>query len=213
MVNQHKRSLALVLDWDGTVTERDTLHMAIERFGDLETFHAMEAELGRRLTLDEVIAIEMATIQAPFEEVVDWLVEHVRVRRGFSELVAAHDPLIVSAGFHELIDPILEREGVDVRVAANRVTADPGGWRASFPDGPVCAVCGERCKRAAVAGIGPFAYVGDGVSDRCVSLAAERRFARAGLARWLADEGVGYEPFDDLCDVRSAMEASSSRRP
>ena len=28
--------MRVVLDWDGTVTERDTLHMAIERFGDLE---------------------------------------------------------------------------------------------------------------------------------------------------------------------------------
>jgi 2-hydroxy-3-keto-5-methylthiopentenyl-1-phosphate phosphatase len=194
--------LALVLDWDGTVTERDTLHMTIERFGDLAVFVALGEELGRKLTLDEVIAAEMATITAPLEEVVAWLVEHVRIRRGFRELVEAYDPLVVSAGFHELIDPILEREGIVARVAANHVAADPRGWRASFPEEPVCAVCGERCKRAAVAALGPFAYVGDGVSDRCVSLAAERRFARAGLARWLEEQGVGYLPFGDLLDVR-----------
>ena len=72
----------MVLDWDGTVTERDTLHMAIERFGDLEVFHGLEDELGRALTLDEVIAAEMATIRAPREEVVGLLLEHVRVRPG-----------------------------------------------------------------------------------------------------------------------------------
>jgi hypothetical protein len=33
--------MRLVLDWDGTVTERDTLHMVIERFGDLDVFHAL----------------------------------------------------------------------------------------------------------------------------------------------------------------------------
>ena len=70
---------------------------------------------------------------------------------------------------------------------------------------PDCDVCGERCKRAAVAGLGAFAYAGDGVSDRCVSLAAERRFARAGLADWLDDQGVGYEPFDDLYDIARAL--------
>ena len=53
----------------------------------------------------------------------------------------------------------------------------------------------------ALAGGGPFAYVGDGISDRCVSLAADRLFARDGLARWLDEQGVGYEPFDDLHDV------------
>ena len=36
--------MRLVLDWDGTVTERDTLHMTIERFGDLEVFREMEGE-------------------------------------------------------------------------------------------------------------------------------------------------------------------------
>jgi hypothetical protein len=47
--------------------------------------------------------------------------------------------------------------------------------------------------------------VGDGYSDRCVSLATERRFARAELADWLDGQGVAYEPFDDLCDVLAAL--------
>jgi HAD superfamily phosphoserine phosphatase-like hydrolase len=197
----------LVLDWDGTATERDTLHMAIERFGDLAVFDALEDEVGGQLTLDEVIATEMATLTAPLEEVVDWLLRHVRMRPGFRELVERHDPLIVSAGFHETIDPILEREGVRARVVANHVTASPDGWRSEFAMGPTCEVCGERCKRGAVAGLDSFAYVGDGVSDRCVSLAAERRFARAGLAHWLTERRIAYEPFDDLFDVIRAMES------
>jgi 2-hydroxy-3-keto-5-methylthiopentenyl-1-phosphate phosphatase len=202
---RHELAPALVLDWDGTVTERDGLHMVLERFGDLGVFAALEEELGRTLTLEEVIAREMATITAPMDEVVGWLLEHVRLRRGFHELVAAHDPLIVSSGFHEVIEPVLEREGIRARVAANRVTADPAGWRTEFTDVPVCDVCGERCKRGMVEGLGPFAYVGDGYSDRCVALAADRRFARAELADWLDGQGVAYEPFDDLRDVLAAL--------
>ena len=110
----HER-LPLVLDWDGTATERDSLHMVIERFGDLAVFDALEEEVGDRMTLDEVIGLEMATITAPLEEVVEWMLAEVRIRPGFHELVAEHDPLIVSAGFHEMIDPILRREGVEAR--------------------------------------------------------------------------------------------------
>lgn len=205
--------LALVLDWDGTITERDTLHMAIERFGDVDVFRRMEAAIGRRLTLREVIAAEMATISAPLEDVRDWLLEHVRVRPGLAEIVASHDPLIVSAGFHELIAPVLAREGVAARVVASHVVPDPGGWRCVFPDEPVCTVCGEHCKRVAVQGLEPFAYVGDGVSDRCVSLAAERRFARAGLALWLEAQGAPFEPFDDLHDVADALARGSGVGP
>ena len=208
MVNHHKEPLALVLDWDGTVTERDTLRMTIERFGDREVLDSMDGEIGRRLTLAEVIATEMRTVDAALEEVVGFLLGHVRVRAGFRELVEAYDPLIVSAGFHELIDPILEREGVEARVVANHVAAEPGGWRASFRESPPCDVCGESCKRGALGEPGrPFAYVGDGISDRCVSLAATRHFARRGLATWLDEQGVAYEPFEDLRDVAAALAA------
>ena len=179
--------------------------MAIERFGDLDVFDTLEGELGTTLTLDEVIAAEMATIRAPFEEVRDWLVEHVRVRAGFRTLVAEHDPLIVSSGFRELIEPILEREGVHARVVANRVTAAADGWCTTFAEGPLCDVCGERCKRSAVGALGPFAYAGDGYSDRCVALAADVRFARDGLAQWLDEQSVAYEPFDDLFDIARSL--------
>lgn len=197
--------MRLVLDWDGTVTERDTLHMAIERFGDLEVFHALERRIGRELTLNEVIEVEMGTISAPFAEVLEWLLETVTVRPGFAELVAERDPLIISAGFRELILPVLEREGVTADVVANSLEPHASGWRSLFLEREACPVCGEPCKRVELAGGGPFVFVGDGVSDRCVSLAADRVFARDGLARWLDRSGVGYEEYDDLHDVRRAL--------
>lgn len=197
--------MRLYLDWDGTVTERDSLHMVIERFGDLEVFHAMERELERDLSLDEVIAAEMATISASFDEVLGWVLENVRVRPGLRALVERHDPIIVSAGFDEFILPVLVREGVAARVVANTVVASPDGWRASFRTAPNCAVCGQRCKRGVLEVDEPFAYVGDGISDRCVSLAATRVFARDGLARWLQEQGVEHELFDDLDDVRRSL--------
>jgi 2-hydroxy-3-keto-5-methylthiopentenyl-1-phosphate phosphatase len=197
----------LVLDWDGTVTERDTLHMAIEEFGDLDVFHALEEKIGRELPLNEVIEVEMATISAPFDVVLDWLLETVVVRPGLPELLAAHDPLIISAGFHELIEPVLAREGVAATVVANSIEADPTGWRSTFLEREVCEVCGEPCKRVALACGAPYVYVGDGISDRCASLAAERVFARSGLAQYLTAQGVPFEPFEDLNDVREALEA------
>lgn len=200
------RGPALVLDWDGTVTERDTLHMVLERFGDLDVFREMEAALGRRLTLNEVIGREMRTVGAPLEEVQAWLVEHVRLRRGFAEIVASHAPLIVSAGFHELIEPVLAREGIDVGVVANRLDPRPDGWVARFRTSEPCPVCGEPCKRDAVALIDDLVYAGDGTSDRCVALRARRVFARDGLAAYLAAQGVPFEPLTDFVALARALE-------
>ena len=78
--------------------------------------------------------------------------ENVRIRDGFHEFAGAHEPLVVSSGFHELIEPVLEREGLELEVVANRVDARPTGWHARFRNDEPCAVCGQPCKRADVAG-------------------------------------------------------------
>jgi 2-hydroxy-3-keto-5-methylthiopentenyl-1-phosphate phosphatase len=193
----------LVLDWDGTVTVRDSLVQVIHEFGDPAILAELEPRVGVDLTLHDEIATEFAAITAPLPEVVDWVVEHVEVRAGLRE-VAALDPLVISAGFHELIEPVLEREGVPLEVLANRVDALPDGWRVRFRDDTACAICGEPCKRGGLAGE-PYVYVGDGYSDRCAALAADRVFARDGLAAYLDRRGFPYEPFRDFHDLRARL--------
>jgi 2-hydroxy-3-keto-5-methylthiopentenyl-1-phosphate phosphatase len=41
-------------------------------------------------------------------------------------------------------------------------------------------------------------YAGDGHSDHCVSLAADRVFATGSLADWLDERGVSYRPLTDF---------------
>ena len=198
----------VVVDWDGTVTEVDGLHLVLEQFGDAEIYDAAERRLGRGATLHEVIALEFESIRAPLPEVVAWVRANVSVRAGFAELARRRRPLVVSSGFHGLIEPVLEREGIDVEVVANRLDPSPQGWRALFREQPVCEVCGEQCKRADVAGLDGLVYVGDGFSDRCVSRSAARVFARDGLAAYLAREGVAFEPFEDFYEVEAALGAA-----
>jgi 2-hydroxy-3-keto-5-methylthiopentenyl-1-phosphate phosphatase len=184
--------------------------MVLLEFGDVGVYERAEEDLGRTMTLHEVIGLEFSTIRAPLDRVAAWLVESVRVRPGFHELVERFRPLVVSSGFHELIEPILAREGVEVELRANRLDPRPDGWRVQWRDEAVCPVCGEPCKRALVAANGPFVYVGDGYSDRCVALAAERVFARNGLAQYLDEQGVAYEHFEDLRAVKASLEADAS---
>src|SRR5919201_2993362 len=154
----------LVLDWDGTVTERDTLDLVLQEFGDPEIYEQVEAELGRSLSLNEVIAREFATVTAPLDEVVAWLLENARIRPGFEELARTHRLLILSSGFHETIEPLLEREGVrgSVELRANRLDPRADGWRVLFRDGDACSTCGEVCKRGDLPREGEIVYAGDG---------------------------------------------------
>jgi 2-hydroxy-3-keto-5-methylthiopentenyl-1-phosphate phosphatase len=194
------------VDWDGTVTEVDGLHLVLLEFGDVGIYEEAERRLGVDLTLHEVIAREFETVLTPLDEVVAWVRENVRVRPGFAELAQKWRPLILSSGFRELIEPVLEREGRELDVVANRLDPRPDGWRALFRPGEVCSVCGERCKRSDVGELEDVVYVGDGFSDRCIALGAARVFARDGLADYLLREGVPFEPFADFYDVDRALD-------
>ena len=194
--------MQLVLDWDGTVTVRDSLVAAIHALGDPSVYDVGIEEFP---SYGEALAAEIATLQVTAEEAARWAVENVEVSPGFHELVERYDPVIVSSGLPQLILPVLEREGVDVEVRSNDAEVRPDGWRVIFRDEGVCEICGDKCKRRSLPDGSPLVFVGDGWSDRCASLAADRVFARRGLAVYLDGQGVAYEPFDDLHTVAAAL--------
>lgn len=217
----HERLLAV--DYDATITEDDVLDRVALTFADE---HIVTEEAGALdhtpMTLHEVLRQEYAAVRAARAEVVAWVVENARVRGGFHELVdlaREHDwPLVVlSSGFHTLIDPVLEREGLgDLEVIANEVVPDPSGWRVVFRDESVCEACGEACKRRSLNELSPAAeivYVGDGYSDRCAALRADLVFARAGLARYLRQLGVAFEPFESFHQIVDYLRTHEGRRP
>jgi 2-hydroxy-3-keto-5-methylthiopentenyl-1-phosphate phosphatase len=207
-------SRILVVDFDGTVTQEDLLDEIASRFGDPVVYQEVEDGLDEgRMPLREVITREFAPVRKPLEEVVDWELENVHIRPGFRELVDLATErgwrfVIVSSGFHELIEPILEHEDVEVEVHANRVDPRPDGWRVLWQYDESCDSCGESCKRSIVkefGGDGEIVYVGDGYSDRCAAEASDRVFATKGLARYLHERGVPYERFDDFHDIARSL--------
>lgn len=201
----------LVVDFDGTITEQDLLDTIAQTFGDEEVYREVDEGLDdHSLSLNEVIRREFEPVRAPLGEVQDWVLENVRIRPGFRELVALAGErgwrfVIVSSGFRELIEPVLEREGLaDVELLSNTVDADLEGWRVRFRVSETCDVCGQPCKRSTAAALADgteLVYVGDGYSDRCAAELADVVFARRGLASYLEERGVPFERFEDFHSV------------
>ena len=196
----------IVVDWDGTATTEDTLIRAMEVFGDWQVYLDASAALRRgEITLHEEIRRDAEGIKAPLDEVQRWLVDNMELRPGFAEFARKHDPVIVSSNFRQLIEPILAAHGLALEVRANEVEWHPAGWRGTFRNGDSCGTCGEPCKRADLAGEQGVVYVGDGYSDRCVAEAATRVFARDGLAAYLSERGIAFEPFTDFTDLETRL--------
>ena len=193
-----------VVDWDGTVTVRDSLVAAVHALGDGSIYDASLQE--RFASYGEALAAEVATLTCSAEELAAWAVETVEIRAGFHEFVERYEPLIVSSGLPQIIQPVLEREGLThLEVRANDAEPRPEGWVVRFRHEGVCPVCGDKCKRRSLPDERPLVFVGDGWSDRCASLDADRVFARTGLAEYLTEQGVPYEPYDTFFDVAAAL--------
>jgi 2-hydroxy-3-keto-5-methylthiopentenyl-1-phosphate phosphatase len=198
--------MLIVVDWDGTATTEDTLIEAMKVFGDWDLYLEASAALKRgEITLHEEIRRDATGITAPLEEVQQWVVDNIELRPGFDEFARKHRPMIVSSNFRQLIEPKLAAQGLDLEVRANHVEWRPDGWRATFTNPDVCGTCGEPCKRGDLDGAGHIVYVGDGYSDRCAAQAADRVFARRGLAQYLDEQGVPYEPFEDFYEIDRAL--------
>jgi 2-hydroxy-3-keto-5-methylthiopentenyl-1-phosphate phosphatase len=123
--------------------------------------------------------------------------------------------MLLSSGFHELIEPMLARDGFGDRVplVANRISFGADGGRISWRDLPECELCGEPCKRHDVAKLRaehgaagePVVFVGDGFSDRCGAETADRIFARDNLASYLDAQGVDYERWNHFHEIVGAL--------
>ena len=204
----------IVVDFDGTITERDSL-VAIVQTHAPELFDELEDALHEgRITLRECIRREFEAVRGDHDTIVAEAVGETRVRPGFAEFVAAARTagdrvVVVSSGFESIIRPVLVRAGVgDLDLVSHDVRFSEAGGQVDFRHGEDCDVCGEQCKRSVVTTMcddGRVVYIGDGYSDRCAALAADRVFARRELGRHLRDEGVPFEPFEDFDDVRAAL--------
>ena len=113
--------------------------------------------------------------------------------------------MILSSGFKELIEPVLEREGVSLEVHANRLDTTTGNWRPIWRDDAQCAECGEACKRG-----GAPERLARRVRRRRLLGSVRRARRRPRLrarraARVPRRRGVAYEPFEDFVQLAADL--------
>ncbi|MCW2974549.1 MAG: hypothetical protein JWN72_2822 [Thermoleophilia bacterium] len=216
--------MLIICDFDGTVSARDTNSHLARHFAP-EASAALEGRLAaRELSVRQVLQREFEGVTATLDEVLE-LALTIPLRAGFGEFLDAahaggHDVVLLSSGFRQVIEPMLEHGGVGGRVPliANDIdfTGTAAGADITWRDLPTCPTCNEACKRHEVgemrheirrggARAHLVVFVGDGFSDRCGADVADRIFARDSLASWLDGQGVAWEAWDDFHDISEAL--------
>ena len=211
------KPLLIACDFDGTITQRDTLHVIVEAFGVAGLWGELEPRLRRgEITVERAMQEEFAAVRATPDQVREVVRERAPVRAGFVEFArwcdgAGHRLIVFSNGFRSVIEPVLDDVGLaHLEVVSHDAAFSVDGCRLVWSArGVRCELCGRPCKRQPLRerwSGEELVYLGDGISDRCVSLLADVIFARDGLAEHLAAEGVAFEPFDDFHQVRALLD-------
>jgi 2-hydroxy-3-keto-5-methylthiopentenyl-1-phosphate phosphatase len=212
--------LHFAVDFDGTVTLRDTTDLLLERFADRAWLEAEEEWVSGKIGSRECLARQVALIKASRSQIVEAL-EDVEVDPCFPEFVSAARGLgatieIVSDGFDFSIETILGRYGLGLPVISNRLIWLGGGrWRAEWPySASGCRAMSGVCKCRSAQPGRFVVHVGDSRSDFCLAGEAGFVLAKGALAAHCKEQGYPHLPiesFADALDWISALRASGER--
>jgi 2,3-diketo-5-methylthio-1-phosphopentane phosphatase len=210
---------AVFLDFDGTISTRDTGVALLERFAPPE-WRAIDdeyvrGEIGSRVCLldewdllpkDEAL-LRAAAADVPLDAGLPALVDALRAHG--AELT------VVSDGFGFYVRDRLADLGV--AIVTNDVDWTSGALE--FPNADRCCACSScgTCKQAPIKdakrrGL-TTVLVGDGASDQKAALLVDVLFAKDALARWCDRAGVPYRRFSVLADVHDELVASGRGHP
>jgi len=208
--------LQIFSDFDGTITEKDTLVFLTHQLGGGPQMCQTIGRLLRegKITLREGIAGEMRSIRAPFAEAVKLLREHVKVDPGFAAFarwcVDQNIPLtVLSGGFKEIADLFISRAdfpGLEIR--ANTLQPDEQkGWQCVFRDKSPFGHDKAQTLREARRQGHYVVFIGDGLSDRPPAEVADEVFAKPDLAEYCRSRGIDCHEYRNFDEVRRQLQA------
>lgn len=203
---------AVFFDFDGTITDVDTIHHLMGRLapddgwreastmfrrGEISARQCLSSifdDLPRDVDLIRRVAAE-PSIDPAFEPLVARLT------------AAGAEVSVVSDGFGFYVHERLGHLGVPILTNA----PDWDAWELTWPNLDACCACSTcgTCKQAPIreakARGRTTVFVGDGPSDRKAVLLADVVFATGHLADWCEQFDVPFRFFRDLGDVSAAL--------
>ncbi len=223
--------LALVLDFDGTITTSDIGVEIIKKFAGSGWEEGLNRWRAGKINQSQLKEWEFARLpREQATEMRDFALTEAEVRPGLMgllELCSANDvPVeVVSNGMYFYIEAVLEREGLSdlAFVAPIPTLAGLGpdvGPVVEFGDGVETCDRTGLCKCARARKLRgqlsdhdrKVVFVGDGISDFCVAdEEADFVIARSSLLDHCVETGMAHSEFSDFVDVARELKSLLAR--
>jgi 2-hydroxy-3-keto-5-methylthiopentenyl-1-phosphate phosphatase len=214
---REKKELAVLCDFDGTITVTDTLEYVMRKFavGDWKRFDQLY-ERGE-ISLQACLRGQGSLVRTPEMVLVAEMERVTQFRPSFDKLVqyCRHNkvPLVaVSAGLDFVIKDLLRMKGWNnlVRLSAAKAECTPEGIKFTFPrlhDRTSLSVKDDLVKYYKAKGR-RVAYVGDGILDIHALKEADYRFAIKGsrLAELCRRQGIPAREVSDFLEMVTTIQ-------
>lgn len=203
--------VAILCDFDGTITDDDVAQLIFDRFGS-QMWWEIENRFRRgQISCKNALIGEFSTVRAGKKQIEDFVNENVRIKPHFDQFIESCRnkklPIsIVSDGLDFYIDLVLKKVSLDgIKVYCNRAVFEDNKVRISFPyTNPQCDKCGN-CKRLHLRRLKKkgyqIIYVGDGYSDMCAAKEADFVIAKGYLLDYCMTDKIACAAFKDFADV------------
>lgn len=209
------RGTAILVDFDGTITEQDVGVVLLEQFSRTD-WRTIEEQFER----DEVdirgnMQEQFAHVPEDAETLVAYARPLVTIRSGWEEFVAycrerGLGLAVVSGGLDFYVEALLPRTDPTPSVHALRTEHTADGWRVALPHDLVDEG-GVGYKEAIVERYRRWYreawFVGNGVSDRGAARVADRVWAVEPLLSWCGVHGITASPFETFHDLSAQFAA------
>ena len=214
--------MLFVVDFDGTLSLRDTVDAMLECFADPEWMAVEQEWLDGRITAVQCMQKQLQMVRA----------DHVSLERFFREIrldlgflpfykyVSQFSKVaIVSDGLDHAIRVAMKSAALpELPVYANKLHFVAGGIDISWPHrNPPCAAGNGVCKCAVAkelsGGAQKIILVGDGKSDACLAKTADVVFAKGSLIKFCEENAIPYIKFTTFADVLSEIRTWQQATP
>ena len=211
--------LKIFCDFDGTVTKKDVWVDALGRFiKDKAAFDVVckDFEFGR-ITSRECIRRELDLIEDFSFEVFDSFIDQQELDDYFLDFIEYckannFDVILLSEGLDYYINYVAKKFKIELKHYSNelRLIDIDGNIKLTceFPySDEHCNSCGVSKRNILMANTNEFdkeisVYIGDGVSDFCVSNYADVVFAKHKLASYCWKNNITYYEYNDFSDIK-----------
>ena len=206
--------MLFVVDFDGTVSVRDTVDSMLERFADPEWKTVEEEWLNGKITAVQCMQQQLRMVKADHVSLEKFF-RAIQLDAGFRpfyEYVSRFaDVAIVSDGLDHAIKVAMRNAALtDVPIFANKLHFVSDGIDISWPHmNPACSAGNGVCKCAVAnelsGGKQGVILIGDGKSDACLAKTADVVFAKGSLVTFCETNAIPHHKFQTFADVLSEV--------